>query len=176
MPVFREADGNRAIGHGEPDTKPKPVADLVATFKPDPVGGADPRANLRAGPVADPRANYPRSDAKPDLVADSKPDPVADSKPDPIADSKPDPVADTKPDPVAEPVADTDAHNLRTDRFRADPATNHLHAAHAIADREADRVARHSSFCRNTDRWRPAGLLPYRQWRGRRQPCRAVHQ
>ena len=73
MPVFREADGNRAIGHGEPDTKPKPVADLVANFKPDPVGGSDPRAN------------YLRAASKPDPGADPIADPVAcpDRVPDP---------------------------------------------------------------------------------------------
>ena len=101
MPVFREADDNRAIGHGEPDTKSKPVADLVANFKPDPVGGSDPRAN------------YLRAASKPDPVADPIADPVADSKPDPVADPAADhfranlikdpgsnPIVDAKPGPI----------------------------------------------------------------------------
>ena len=97
MPVFREADGNRAIGHGEPDTKPKPVADLVANFKPDPVGGSDPRAN------------YLRAASKPDPGADPIADPVADPAADPIADhfranliTDPgsNPIVDTKPGPI----------------------------------------------------------------------------
>ena len=70
MPVFREADGNRAIGHGEPDTKSKPVADLVANFKPDPVGSSD-----HIAPDAEPEPE-PHPGDGPDRVPDPSKLPV----------------------------------------------------------------------------------------------------
>ena len=109
MPVFREADGNRAIGHGEPDTKPKPVADLVAhaNFKPDPVGGSDPRAN------------YLRAVSKPNPGVDPIADLVADHfRANPITDPAFNPIVDTKPGPIpvsgSYPIADPSANDLRS--------------------------------------------------------------